>query len=284
MNANVSMKRKTECDTENMYLNDENETLLQKTKRVQYDQIQPQPPHAHTVIEVMPASEIKTDQDATFNDPNVQQQFIELANVAFEHQNFINVESMLHPNQTTSAPQYTQIWNGGDLIVLENCNTIEKIPSPPLLPPSTSQSHHLQQHHHYHQSYHLQEHEETPGQIIISSSNNHHLLQQQQQQQHHHQQQQIHHQSNHEKGTKYIHFKAKFAWPQELNSPCIFFSFRAYTYKFFQFFTNHSQFIEIDHLVIFMFHSALSKNVHPKFCTLIKKTILFCLPKIKILP
>lgn len=137
-----SLKRKTEYgDEENIYLENTNSALVSNgchkvMKRQQFDTLvdPSSSPNTHTVIELMPVQDSNkitsnNDLNSHFNhNQNVQQQFIELANVAFDHGSFINVENILHqthttnldPHNTTAAYAQT-IWNGNDLIVLQNC-------------------------------------------------------------------------------------------------------------------------------------------------------------------
>lgn len=137
----LSLKRKTDYgDEENMFL--ENNSALMSNgghkimKRHQYDPLDPSStsPNTHTVIELMPVQDPNkihsNELNSHFNNnQNVQQQFIELANVAFDHGSFINVENILHQSHSSSNidphnTAYAQtIWNGNDLIVLQNCHS-----------------------------------------------------------------------------------------------------------------------------------------------------------------
>lgn len=134
----LSLKRKSDYgEEENMFL-DNNGTLLTNgshklMKRHQFESLDPSSsPNTHTVIELMPVHDPNkihcNDLNAHFNNnQNVQQQFIELANVAFDHGSFINVENILHQSHSSNidphATAYAQtIWNGNDLIVLQNCH------------------------------------------------------------------------------------------------------------------------------------------------------------------
>lgn len=135
----LSLKRKTDYgEEENMFL-DNNSALLingghKIMKRHQFDPLDASSsPNTHTVIELMPVQDpnkIHCNELNTHfnNNQNVQQQFIELANVAFDHGSFINVENILHQSHSSNIDPhntaYAQtIWNGNDLILLQNCHS-----------------------------------------------------------------------------------------------------------------------------------------------------------------
>uniref|UniRef100_A0A336LRA1 CSON001064 protein n=1 Tax=Culicoides sonorensis TaxID=179676 RepID=A0A336LRA1_CULSO len=135
----MSVKRKTEYgDEENMFL-DNSSTLVSNgnhkiMKSLQYDPLESQSsPNTHTVIELMPVHEPLNNKNhgndlnvQYSNGQNIQQQFIELANVAFDHGSFINLDNIVHQSQNIDPHNtaYAQtIWNGNDLIVLQNCNS-----------------------------------------------------------------------------------------------------------------------------------------------------------------
>lgn len=101
-------------------------------KRVQYESEQ-----LATIIELVPSGLHDDDgvKDPTqIGDGNggYENQFIELANVAFDHHNFINVDQIFHHHSQPALHEYGQLWTGTDLIVLESCAIP---PSPSLMPP-----------------------------------------------------------------------------------------------------------------------------------------------------
>lgn len=132
----LSLKRKTDYgDEENMFL-DTNTGILTNGNKImkRYDSLETTPSNTHTVIELMPVQDpnkIHTNDLLPHFNTSQQQQFIELANVAFDHSgsgSFINVENILHQSHSNIDPlnstAYAQtIWNGNDLIVLQNCQS-----------------------------------------------------------------------------------------------------------------------------------------------------------------